>query len=654
MQAADDATLSQYYDGWTYQAGYQGAVVIHQFAGWPYMVQNPPFGAQTVALVVPSGSNNTNEFASMSQVFTNQYPGLYPLHFYAAKNPDWPVGALCIFVDEAAVAYFAATNFDASYRLITTNLTLAAGVHTLTLLSLREVPGHSLDLDGVGFGPPPPPPRTNAITLTAASPAYADVLAKINYGKFLNPPLGSIDGDTLVLPAGTNVWTNGITISGITLRGSGTNVNGATCILDAVPLRGNQAFLINAIARSNAFTRVTGICFGNQSSTNKQYTKVELDFRSANPANIRLDHCMFDKLLGDQVSAHGLYGVALIDHCSFINTGTGGGCIMAFGETYYTNNSQDQCGDLSYALPSWYGSSNQLTVEDCYFYKTNPAVITGTAIDSYAGARFTFRHNVITNNLIATHGTDSGGRVRGPRHYEIYGNNMNTVGEYLALELRGGTGLVWSNTAAGPHPLFGGIENYRSLAGWNPFGGASGTNAWDLNDPTCYLTGVCSGNTTNYLQVATNNWPVNSYVGFMVVNLDTGLFSYVTSSSETGRVDYASYLTAADQVLVFSDGQNFAFYKVERAMDQVGNGMGDLILGDYNTETKISHTTNSVTGTVSWPNQIVDPVYCWSNTYNNVEGKLSSNYPTIREAISWTNAVRANYTPLAYPHPLNK
>jgi hypothetical protein len=52
-------------------------------------------------------------------------------------------------------------------------------------------------------------------------------------------------------------------------------------------------------------------------------------------------------------------------------------------------------------------------------------------------------------------------------------------------------------------------------------------------------------------------------------------------------------------------------------LDQPGRGKGDLIRGDF------PNAINTRTGTIAWPNQALEPVYEWLDTWNPVPG-----YPT--------------------------
>lgn len=51
-------------------------------------------------------------------------------------------------------------------------------------------------------------------------------------------------------------------------------------------------------------------------------------------------------------------------------------------------------------------------------------------------------------------------------------------------------------------------------------------------------------------------------------------------------------------------------------IDQPGRGQGDLLVGSYAT----SNRKNNATGTVSWPNQALEPIYEWNNMGNVVPG----------------------------------
>ena len=49
-------------------------------------------------------------------------------------------------------------------------------------------------------------------------------------------------------------------------------------------------------------------------------------------------------------------------------------------------------------------------------------------------------------------------------------------------------------------------------------------------------------------------------------------------------------------------------------LDQPGRGQGDLLTGGF------PNKVNSTTGTISWPNQALEPIYIWNNTGGIVSG----------------------------------
>jgi hypothetical protein len=49
-------------------------------------------------------------------------------------------------------------------------------------------------------------------------------------------------------------------------------------------------------------------------------------------------------------------------------------------------------------------------------------------------------------------------------------------------------------------------------------------------------------------------------------------------------------------------------------LDQPGRGQGNRIVNDF------PNTVNQTTGTIAWPNQALDPIYAWSNTWSGTGG----------------------------------
>jgi hypothetical protein len=108
-------------------------------------------------------------------------------------------------------------------------------------------------------------------------------------------------------------------------------------------------------------------------------------------------------------------------------------------------------------------------------------------MNPHAGGRVVFRHNKLIDQNTGGHGTE-GARHRGMRSFEIYQNEFET--KYVmnkCIQLRGGTGVVWGNTAKGTEAKFGYANfvvglNFRSFTNYTTnFKKCDGTNPWDEN-----------------------------------------------------------------------------------------------------------------------------------------------------------------------------
>jgi hypothetical protein len=68
-----------------------------------------------------------------------------------------------------------------------------------------------------------------------------------------------------------------------------------------------------------------------------------------------------------------------------------------------------------------------------------------------------------------------------------------------------------------------------------------------------------------------------------------------------------------------------------KCIDQVGVGKGDLMTGTA------FPVLDSVTGTVTFPNQVQDPVYAWNNTYNPVPQESNDHYWSNSDTVAVSN-----------------
>lgn len=243
-------------------------------------------------------------------------------------------------------------------------------------------------------------------------------------------------------------------------------------------------------------------------------------------------------------------------------------------------------GDQSYATPSSVGTANAWFWENNTYWSN---AFTGSpyCCDGMWGSRVVYRYNTFHNAVIDWHGTESNGRPRGTFQFEVYNNTFDAspTGNWAALiGARSGTGIIANNTVnvpAGSISALFDMVDYRHDGSNSPtFGLCTGSNAWDEN------AGV---------------------------------------------------------------GSNIGYH----CLDQVGVGHGDLIINDS--------PVNSARGNViAWVRQATEPVYYWGNTVTcpgctaagttpNTPISHSGNIQLNRD---YFLSARPGWTAYTYPHPL--
>jgi hypothetical protein len=321
------------------------------------------------------------------------------------------------------------------------------------------------------------------------------------------------DGDTITLPAGTFTWSTQILITkNITLSGAG---EGVTIIYDNVPKQGGYPTTI--MMRCTGITgnfRVKGFTVRGMAQDTQGYNKGTIDVDGSSHS-VRIDHIMFDQPGTSAIQMTGsVWGV--VDHCYFNEPNAQMGVLV-----FYDSWGGTDYGDGSWEDSTHLGSGEGVYIEDNTFTGTG---LGGTpAADSCYGGRLVFRHNSLINQNVVFHGTDSTGRARSVRSYEIYDNDFYAP-DYMmdvGFRIRGGTGVFWGNTLHGNGNTFPyhGYKNaivceyFRSEQNYQPWGLANGQNPWDQNsDQSGHLTldqpgaGLC-------LDQIRGNPPINQRTG---------------------------------------------------------------------------------------------------------------------------------------------
>jgi len=287
------------------------------------------------------------------------------------------------------------------------------------------------------------------------------------------------DGDTVLVPAGSAAWTTSnenrpaVVISRkgrekrITMKGAGigktiiTDATGSQCF--QVVIKTSEAGIYRGV-KDKAF-RITGFTFIGRGDdaliSTTGYTKW------------RIDHCRFEN------SGRSLWvsGIGLIDHCVFDKKDNGQSIFVS-----HRDYAHQEHGDGSWSSPLSLGTEKAVYVEDCTF--KYDAQKPNAALDGCFGARVVFRHNTLINAHVAVHGTESSGRGRSIRSYEIYDNSFTLEApreHFTAIFLRGGTGAIFDNKLIGGYRAFVLATNYRSRDSYPPWGKCDGSNKWDGN-----------------------------------------------------------------------------------------------------------------------------------------------------------------------------
>ena len=437
-----------------------------------------------------------------------------------------------------------------------------------------------------------------------------------------------LNGDTITIPAGTFTWRTKVTIrKSITLLGEG---KGQTVIKDAV----NGTQLIDVALVANKLTRITGIEFQDGGRTDNELGGIiRITGSNTNGGKFRMDHCKINDLNG-MIVAETVIGV--MDHNTFIRATKNGSSVVIY-DNFWNGGTN---GDSSWTDATQFGSDRFLFLEDNVF--RNNGIDQPGITDAYAGARFVVRHNQIFDRTIQTHGTESTGRPRGTRAVEVYNNTFTGSDRNRFLGgMRSGVILLHDNTISG---YWTGsteftLQCYRAQDTFNPWGGADGTNHWDISrGPFDSRTASAAGNHT--VSVSGSPWTSNQWVGYTIRRDAGGSPGFAEILSNTrNTITFSAGLFGN---LNFRVGDRFKFYKVVQAIDQPGRARGSQITG------------NPPNKPTAWNDQVTEPCYAWNNVSGGSQqvGFDRGNF-LIRPGEHYlNNTPMPGYVPYTYPHPL--
>ena len=490
-------------------------------------------------------------------------------------------------------------------------------------------------------------------TFTAASCNQSDVKAVIS-----GPTHTAVNGDTIIIPAGTCTWTTGLSISkGITLTGSGTP-NTTPSTFGAGSL---NTTLIDNVSGNNPLVSVTGITTGQtfRLSTldiepNSASTPLGSPIHasgvcnSAGCAQIRIDNIGFG--LNTQWNENGnssnadwmirtdnVFGV--LDH----NTLPNGSSVELFNSNHSAYLGVGGYGDNSWAQPDTFGTGNTLFAENNIVY-INQAMSdcdVAPAGGGVGGCRVAGRYNHVTFEqygfaLMIPHGLDTDGRPQGGRQLEAYGNTIScpvpTGCNTALVGFRSGTGFVFNNTMSTSN---GGFYNnlvsitvYRNVftagGGWGACGGSS---PYDTNDGVVYYSGTNSGSGgSTILTDSAQHWTTNQFIPagapYSVYNVTQGWWAEIASNTANTLTIQGSI---PEQTNLFNNGDRYQILRATVCVNQAGRGQGSYVSG----------ATPSPASPLS---QVLDPIYEWGDSVPKV------NYSYVTASTGRTIANRDWYT----------
>ena len=514
-------------------------------------------------------------------------------------------------------------------------------------------------------------------------------------------------GDTVLVPAGTCTWAETVFVKGekVTLRGAG---EGETTIQSDV----DGSFLALEPPAATSFVRVTGFTFapapGHAATTNGAPLSVNGHCSKDGCAHVRLDHLGLEGWAyfawGDPKNNFtafllrfaDVFGVVDHVHAKVLAHGE----LANVGFTSYLG--VGEFGDAAWASPDDFGTERFVVLEDSTFEVPPDGqwALTDTDNAPAGGGRFVVRHDALTNFTVQTHGTESTGRTRGGRAYEIYENQLacSDPNGCQLVNFRSGTGMIWGNSITTPGGFLSGFVSlgaYRTFANLGGWGRCDGTGPWDDNDGVVYATATVTAATPTTASPATvtdasQSWAPEQWT-------DVGApYSAVDATQAFGFEiggNTADTLTVVNANQDYFDGppnwkigDALEIRRAKACIDQPGRGQGDLLSGDPPTQK-------------GWVHEALSPVYEWGDTLTGTnfggwmgadtarivanrdffaqampfdgtqgtgQGALTARPATCTKGVAFfatdertlyqcsaTDAWTAYYRPLAYPYPLD-
>lgn len=331
-----------------------------------------------------------------------------------------------------------------------------------------------------------------AVTRNAPSLSLSDVQSTVD---------SSSRGDVVQLPAGTSVWTGTLQLTNaITLRGMGTN---QTWITNAI---GDDTLsLIRIASKVQAPIRIRQLSIVTSPGAPARgitcVSVFENNFLFVRA--LEISDCLF---IGCQDRALNLHAFGVVSRCTFID------CYNACWSLGGANGGNNNWAAFS---PIAFNSTNYLCVEDCRFVQSaSYSGGGGPYIASQGGAAYIVRnctfdsYSEISIFPFDVHGNNQDNSVRGTIGWQFYNNTLiyhAANGPSLLWDIRGGSGLVYSNSISGASTSASNIrmrEEDASLYFQETFDGVTNVFIWNNSrDGSLFIPSVQANESTNVIRL---------------------------------------------------------------------------------------------------------------------------------------------------------
>jgi hypothetical protein len=360
-------------------------------------------------------------------------------------------------------------------------------------------------------------------------------------------------GDTVRIPAGTCSWGNYLSWNpppNVSLIGAGNlSTLGGGDATVIIDDAATGAPLLDITTSSGTF-RLAGITVRGGRGSIKEGGMI---YVGGGSKQVRIDHNHIDKsTYSPQNSGKFLViggTVAGVVDQNLISAGS------RIGWIHIVNGGGT--GDPAWAAPTNFGGSDFIFLENNRMVGLpdpgmNPPAFTATLTDCHTGGRYVARYNNIVGGAVGqTHPTGHAGHDRGCRAHELYGNVVTSPVDWRTQQ----PNYAFEYNNSGVALVWGNSfdQVYKNIFVLNITRKDNGTYG---STPTPYGWGYCG----------------TQFNG--------------TGSRWDGNTDGVSGYPC---------------------LDQPGRGQGDMLSGDFPNQ------INNRTGTISWPNQKLEPLYEWLN-----------------------------------------